>query len=226
MTSSSNTPTNRSSPLYTLLVVLYATALVVSNVIAGKLWDPRVGFIFTAGELLFPIVYIIGDVVPEVYGLKIARRTIWIGFAANLFAVFFFYVCLWLPYPDFWQNQSAYEIVLGFTPRLLVASFVGYLAGSNVNAWTLVLIKKFTGTNHLWMRTIGSTIVGEAVDSILFTTIAFFGIVPNNVLAIMIFSQWTFKTVYETLATPITYWVVRRVKLYEGVVDAEYVPEV
>lgn len=205
------------SMILVVLTVLYSIALVVSNIIAGKLWDPAIGLIFTAGELLFPIVYIIGDVVPEVYGLKVARKIIWIGFIANLFAVFFFFVCLALPAPSFWTNQDAFNIVLGFTPRLLLASFCGFLVGSNVNAWTLVAIKKLTGTKWLWVRTIGSTVVGEAVDSILFTTIAFLGVVPNDVLGLMIFSQWAFKTSYETLATPLTYWVIDRVKRIEHI---------
>lgn len=209
-------PSRNVSLVLVLLTVLYATALVVSNIIAGKLWDPGIGLIFTAGELLFPIVYIIGDVVPEVYGLKVARRLIFVGFAANLFAVMFFAITLALPFPGFWTNQSAFEIVLGFTPRLLIASLIAYFVGSNVNAWTLVVIKKLTNSRFLWMRTIGSTIVGQAVDSLLFTTIAFAGLVPQDVLLVMIFSQWSFKTLYEILATPLTYFVINRVKKIES----------
>jgi len=207
----------RDSTILPLLTVLYAVALVVSNIVAGKLWDPQIGLIFTAGELLFPLVYIIGDVVPEVYGLKVARKIIWIGFLSNLFAVGYFFIALALPYPPFWQNQEAFQIVLGFTPRLLLASFVAYLAGSNVNAWVLVIIKKKTGPKLLWVRTITSTIFGEGVDSILFTTIAFWGVVPTDVLYVMIGSQWAFKTLYEILVTPFTYLAVNYVKKVEGI---------
>jgi len=207
----------RDNTVMLFLTALYAVALVVSNIVAGKLWDPKIGLIFTAGELLFPIVYIIGDVVPEVYGLKVARKIIWIGFAMNLIAVGYYFIMLALPYPDFWEGQPAYQVVLGFAPRLLVASFCGYLVGSNVNAWVLVQIKKWTGPKLLWVRTIVSTIFGEGVDSLLFTTIAFWGVVPMDVMWLMVVSQWLFKTTYETLATPITYVVINWIKRLEGI---------
>jgi len=198
------------------LTVLFCTALTVSNIIAGKLFDVY-GVTLTAGVVLFPIVYIIGDVVPEVYGLQIARRVIWLGFLANAFAVLFFYICLVLPYPAFWQGQDAFQTVLGFTPRLLLASFVGYIVGTNANAWVLVLVKKLTSGRFLWARTISSTIVGEGIDSLLFMSIAFLGVVPTEILPGMIMAQWLFKTGYEIAATPLTYIVVGWVKHQEAV---------
>ena len=203
--------------VFSTLAVLFAVALVVSNIIANKLWAAPFNLVLPTAVFLFPIVYIIGDVVPEVYGLAAARRMIWLGFAANAFAVVFFFICLKLPYPVFWEGQSAFETVLGSTPRLLLASFAGYLVGTNANAAVLVLIKKLTGGKYLWMRTIGSTIVGETLDSMLFITIAFFGAMPVNVLIGMVFAQAAFKTIYEALATPLTYAVVAWVKRLEGV---------
>ncbi len=208
----------RTSFLLVVLTVLFSTALIVSNIIAGKLWNVGfLGMILPSGALLFPIVYIIGDVIPEVYGLRLARRTIFLGFAANLFAVVFFFITLGVPFPGFWQGQAAFETVLGFTPRLLIASFTAFLIGSNVNAWIMVFMKKTFGMKFLWTRTITSTIVGEGIDSAIFVTIAFIGVMPGDVLLTTILSQWLFKTAYETLATPITYWVVNKVKRAEGV---------
>lgn len=205
------------SILLVVLVAVFTTSLIVSNIVAGKLWAAPFGIVLTAGVFLFPIVYIIGDVVPECYGLATARKMIWIGFAMNLYAVIFFWLTLKAAFPPFWTGQDAFVTVLGFTPRLLVASFVGYIVGTNANAWTLVQIKKLTQGKWLWMRTIGSTIVGETLDSILFITIAFWGILPAAALPSMIFYQATFKTLYEIIATPITYLVVAKVKQYEVV---------
>ncbi len=202
--------------LFTVLTALFCVALLVSNIIAGKLWAAPGGPVLPVAVWLFPIVYILGDVIPEVYGLKAARQVIALGFCLNVMAVLFFYLCLALPAPDFWKNQQAFETVLGFTPRLLVASFVGYLVGTNANAWTLVLIKRGTGGKWLWMRTIGSTIVGETLDSALFITIAFWGTVPGGTIPIMILWQASFKIIYEAIATPLTYVVVNWVRRIEG----------
>lgn len=208
------------SSLLVVLAVFACTSLVVSNIVAGKLWQTPFGVVLTAAEWLFPVVYIIGDVIPEVYGLATARRIIWLGFAANLFTVVVFLVALWLPYPDFWTSQAAYETVLGFTPRLLVASFVAYLVGSNANAWVMVRMKKLTNGRWLWTRTITSTLVGQGLDSLLFVTIAFYGIMPDDVLIWSIIAQLTFKVVYEILATPFTYWIVGTIQMYERETDA------
>ena len=202
-----------------ILAALFSVALVVSNLIAGKLWAAPFGIVLPAAVWLFPIVYLIGDVVPEVYGLSVARRVIWLGFGLNAFAILFFFICLRLPSAGFWTGQSSFEFVLGFAPRLLIASFVGYLVGTNVNAWVLVTVKRLTKSRWLWTRTISSTICGEAVDSALFISIAFVGVVPSDQLRSMIFWQATFKIVYEILATPLTYWVVAQLKKKEGLVD-------
>jgi uncharacterized integral membrane protein (TIGR00697 family) len=199
-----------------VLATAYCVALVVSNIIAGKLYQGPGGVVLPAAIWLFPIVYIIGDVIPEVYGLATARRIILLGFATNLAAVGFFALTLALPAPDFWDGQAAFSTVLGLTPRLLLASFVAYLVGSHANAWVLVLIKRWTGGRWLWMRTIGSTIVGQTLDSGCFITIAFLGVVPPGVLPGMIVAQSAFKTAYEALATPLTYAAIGMVRRAEA----------
>jgi queuosine precursor transporter len=202
--------------LLVTLSALFCTCLIISNIIAGKLW--QIGPItFTAGIMLFPIVYILGDIIPECYGLATSRRVIFLGFAMNVFAVIFFSLTLVVHAPDFWKNQDAFVAVLGFTPRLLIASFCGYLVGTNANAWVLVQVKKLTNGKWLWIRTISSTLVGETLDSILFYTIAFYGIIPTALLPQMVLTQAAFKSLYEALATPVTYLVVGYVKRYEGI---------
>ncbi len=205
------------SELFLIVSVMYCTALIVSNIAAGKLFSGPLGIALPASVWLFPVVYIIGDIVPEVYGLKTARRLIWLGFAANLCAVAFFELALLLPYPAFFAHQAAFETVLGFTPRLLAASFSAYLLGSHVNAWTLVTIKRLTHERWLWMRTIGSTIAGEGLDSLIFILLAFWGVVPAPALPAMILAQALFKILYEAAATPLTYWLVAWFKRREGV---------
>lgn len=201
---------------FVVLTMFYCVALVVSNVIAGKLWAAPFGLVLTTGVWLFPIVYIIGDVVPEVYGLARARQVILLGFAANLFAVCFFLLCIALPAPGFFANQSAFEIVLGFTPRLLFASFCGYLVGTNANALVMVRMKRWTSGRYLWTRTIGSTVVGESLDSLIFVSIAFWGVIAPEAVLTTIVSMAIFKIAYEIAATPLTYAIVSAFKKYEG----------
>lgn len=205
---------------FTLLALacVFCTCLIVANIIAGKLWaTPIIGITLTCGVFVFPIVYIIGDVVPEVYGYPTARKVIMLGFVANLIAVLFFLLTISAPFPGFWNGQEAFKTVLGFTPRLLLASFCGYLVGTNANAWVLVQLKRITKAKYLWIRTITSTIVGEGLDSIIFMTLAFYGVVPTPLLPGMILAQTAFKTLYEILATPITYLVIGYVKRLEGI---------
>ncbi len=207
------------------LVALFVTSLVISNIIAAKLvaFGP---WVLPAAVILFPIVYIIGDVLTEVYGYARARRVIWLGFAANLFAVAMIWLGGRLPAAPFWtlgvydspqQAQQAYDALLGFTPRLLVASFIAYLVGEFLNAYVLAKLKLRTRGRFLWLRTIGSTIIGEGADSFVFLTLAFWGVIPTPGLVRLILSHWWFKVIYEALATPLTYWVVNQLKRVEGV---------
>jgi uncharacterized integral membrane protein (TIGR00697 family) len=204
---------------------LFVTCLIISNIIAVKLINIG-GLILPAAVVLFPITYIIGDVLTEVYGYGRARQVIWMGFFCNLIAVLAFWIAGLLPAASFWnagtygspdEAMRAYRAILGFTPRLLVASFIAYLAGEFLNSLVLAKIKIRTGGRFLWIRTIGSTIVGQAADSTIFITIAFVGIISGHDLAITILSQWLFKVSYETAATPLTYLVVNSLKRAEGV---------
>lgn len=198
-----------------LLVVLagfFCVSLVVSNIIAGKLFLAPFGIILPAAVFLFPVVYIIGDVIPEIYGFNTAKKIILLGFVVNILSVAMFMLTISLPYPEFWKGQSSFVEVFVITPRILIASMFAYLIGTNVNAYTLVFIKKITNEKFLWIRTIGSTIIGESLDSILFITIAFLNIIPNNQIIPMIIAQASFKIIYEILATPLTYLVVGYIK--------------
>jgi uncharacterized integral membrane protein (TIGR00697 family) len=208
-----------------VVTALFVTTLIVSNIIAVKLisvWS----LVLPAAVILFPIAYIIGDILTEVYGFARARQAIWIGFFCNLIAVLAIWLAGTLAPPPFWSigvfespqtAQQAYDAVLGFAPRLLLASFLAYLAGEFLNSIILAKLKVRTEGRYLWVRTIGSTIVGQGVDSLFFITIAFWDVFPPYALGQAILSQWLFKVTFETLATPITYWVVNTLKRSEGV---------
>lgn len=209
---------------YPLVVAASASALVVSNIIAVKLVD-LFGLTLPAAVILFPVVYILGDVLTEVYGYARARQAIWIGFGCNLLAVAAIWAAGWLPASDFWSAQVyagpeeaglAYQAILGFTPRLLLASFLAYLAGEFLNAFVLAKLKLATQGRWLWVRTIGSTLVGQGADSAIFISAAFAGLLPGPALAGAILSQWLVKSGYEALATPLTYLVVDGLKRAEG----------
>jgi queuosine precursor transporter len=198
-----------------LLVItgLFVMALVVSNIIAVKLvgvWDR----VFDAGTLLFPLTYLIGDVLTEVYGYRQARIVIWIGFLANLIAVGAIQIAIHLPPADFWEeNQAAYETVLGTTWRLFLGSLAAYLVGEFTNSFILAKLKVATEGRWLWTRTISSTIVGQGLDSAIFSLIAFAGTgVP---LANQIITIWVIKVAWETAATPLTYVTVDFLKRRE-----------
>jgi uncharacterized integral membrane protein (TIGR00697 family) len=201
--------------IFVFFVALFCVSLVVSNIIAGKLYAAPFGLVLPSAVWLFPMVYILSDIIPEVYGLFMTRKVIWMGFILNAFAVLFFTLTLSLPHPEFWQHQEAYTTVLGFTPRLLIASLIAYLVGTHANAWVLVKVKLLTNGKFLWMRTISSTIVGETLDSTLFIVVAFWGIVPFVALPSMILAQTSFKILYEIIATPLTYLAVNFVKKVE-----------
>lgn len=205
--------------------MVFVTTLLVSNIIAVKLIS-IFDLILPAGVILFPITYIIGDVLTEVYGYGKARRVIWLGFACNLLMVAAIWIAGLLPPVPFWnagvyessgEAQKAYKAILGFTPRLLTASFLAYLVGEFLNSFVLAKLKIRTKGRYLWLRTIGSTIIGQGADSAIFISVAFWGIIPSGSIAMTIISQWLVKVAYETLATPLTYIVVNRLKLAEEI---------
>ena len=209
------------SPLFLLIACLFVTCLLISNIIAGKI-TVILGLTLPAAVILFPITYIFGDILTEVYGYSRARLIIWSGFLANAFMAFVFMITLSLPYPNFWTNQSAFQIVLGFTPRLVAASLIAYLLGEFSNSWVMSKLKLLCQGRHLWIRTIGSTLVGEAFDTLLFITLAFVGIFPTSVLAGMLLGQYLWKVGYEIAATPLTYLVVGWLKRQEGIDTFDY----
>jgi hypothetical protein len=219
------TATRPSFRWYPLVTAIFVTTLIVSNIIAVKLVQLG-SLILPAAVILFPVAYIFGDILTEVYGYARARQAIWIGFFCNLLAVIAFWVAGLLPAAPFWTAgifeapdtaQQAYQAILGFTPRLLLASFIAYLIGEFLNSFVLAKLKVRTAGRFLWLRTIASTLVGQAADSAVFLTIAFWGILPLAGLQQAILSQWLFKVAYETLATPLTYLVVNWLKRSEGV---------
>ena len=211
------------------VTAIFVTCLLVSNVTAVKIAAfgpfPLLGsFSLPAAVIIFPVSYIFGDVLTEVYGYAKARQAIWIGFGCNLLMVAAVWAGGLLPAAPFWTAgydspqaaQRAYDAILGFTPRLLLASFIAYLAGEFLNSFVLARLKVATSGRWLWLRTISSTLIGQLADSGLFITIAFSRAVPPEGLAGLIISQWLFKSAYETLATPLTYVAVNFLKRADG----------
>jgi len=199
-----------------VVVALFVTCLIVSNIIAVKLIEIH-GFVLTAANVIFPVSYIIGDVLTEVYGYALARRVIWLGFLCNLLAVLAIWIGGMLPGAEVWQGEEAWNVILGSTPRILAASFAAYLVGEFVNSYVLARMKVATKGRHLWTRTIGSTVAGQFADTLIFMTVAFLGVIPFGVLANAAGTEWVSKVGFEALATPFTYFVVGYLKRTEGV---------
>ena len=212
----------RAFRLADFMMAAFVTVLLLSNVIgAGKvamLDLPVLGpWPFGAGILFFPVSYVIGDVLTEVYGFAQARRCIWAGFAALVFMAFMAFVVVALPPAPGWTGQAAYEAVFGQVPRIVLASIVAFWAGEFANSYVLARMKLWTQGRHLWTRTIGSTVVGQGIDSLIFYPLAFAGLWDGQTLLIVILTQWALKTGWEALLTPVTYAVVRHLKRVEGV---------
>lgn len=209
-----------------VLVGLFVTTLIISNIIAVKLVEVS-DRVFDAGNILFPLGYLIGDVLTEVYGFRVARRVIWLGFACNLVAVGAIQVAIHLPSAGFWaENQHAFETALGTTWRIFLASLIAYLVGEFANSTVLAKLKVATEGRYLWVRTISSTIVGQGLDTALFVTIAFAG--TGAPLLETILTTWTIKVAWEVVATPITYGVVGYLKRADAIdvydVDTDFNP--
>ncbi len=217
---------------YDFAMAAFVAILICSNLIgAAKLvqfFEPMslgpLDFgIFGAGILFFPLSYVLGDVLTEVYGYARARRVVWAGFAAVLFMAFMSWVVVAMPPAPGWGGQAAYEEVFGLTPRIVFASIIAFWAGELSNAYVMARMKVWSGGKHLYQRTIGSTIVGQGVDSLLFYPIAFLGVwTPSQVLTVLI-TNYLLKVLWEALLTPVTYRVVGALKKAEGVdvYDAE-----
>ena len=196
--------------LYAVLTGIFTACLIVSNIIAGKTFD-FYSFTLPCGVIIFPVIYIVNDVLAEVYGYEKARCVILLGFFMNLIAVICYNITIWLPAPVFFENSEAFGIVLGSTARLLVASFVAYLVGSLVNAKLMTYLKGWD-EEKLFFRCIVSTLFGEGLDALIFITIGFFGTMPTDALLMMIVVQTLFKTVYEMIVYPLTRYVIGSVK--------------
>lgn len=209
------------TPLFLFLTSIFISSLIVSNIIAVKLINLW-GVTLPAAIVVFPVTYIFGDILTEVYGYSHARLVIWLGFFANLLVVLFIKVGEVLPSAEVWSNQQAYGAILGYTPRILLASFTAYLVGEFTNSYVLSKLKIATRGRWLWTRTIGSTLVGQLIDSSIFITLAFAGLVPPTIIVKIVVGQWLFKTGYEALATPVTYLIVGILKRREGVDTYDY----
>lgn len=201
---------------FLIVVSVFIACLISANITAVKLVELG-GFILPAAVLIFPISYIVGDVLTEVYGLRLARQAIWLGFLCNVIVVASTWLAGILPPASFWDGQEAYERILGSVPRILVASLIAYLIGEFANASVLAKMKVVTKGRWLWTRTIGSTLVGQGFDSAIFITIAFIGTIPPVGLFSAIITQWLVKSLYEVIATPLTYVVVNYLKRAEGI---------
>jgi uncharacterized integral membrane protein (TIGR00697 family) len=197
-----------------IITAVFITCLITANTIAVKVINLGI-FILPAAIFVFPVSYIFGDVLTEVYGYRTARRVIWLGFGCNLIFVFFAWIGQILPAADFWQAQGAYETILGFAPRLLAASLCGYLVGEFANSFVMARMKILTQGRWLWSRTIGSTVVGEGLDTAIFITLAYIG--TGSPIGTMIWHHWLFKTGIEVIATPATYAIVNWLKRSEGI---------
>ena len=199
------------------IATVFCTVLVISNIAAIKpVALPGLPFVLMdGGNVLFPISYIFGDILVEVYGYAQARRIIWLWFVLNLFAAATFVLVASLPAAPGWELQAAFTAILRQTPRVVLGSMAAFWCGSFLNAWIMAKMKVWMQGRHLWMRTIGSTIAGEGVDSLLFTAIAFGGVWPLGLVARVSFWNFVLKTGYEVVATPLTYFLIGRLKRAE-----------
>jgi uncharacterized integral membrane protein (TIGR00697 family) len=207
---------NTVTPLYMLLGAIFTSCLLISNIVANKLiqfgpWS------LTSAVIIFPLSYILGDVITEVYGFKAARRVMWLGFAMNALMVLLFTLISILPVPVWFEHNAAYATVLGNTPRLFAASMLAYILGSWINAVTLSKLKVKTNGRFFGLRAVASTLFGETIDSLIFVPVAFIGKMPFDQLLIMMGLQIAFKTTYEIVILPVTHYVVKKIKKVEGI---------
>lgn len=205
---------------YDFVMAAFVGVLILSNLIgAGKIGHLEIGHLwsidFGAGVLFFPISYILGDVLTEVYGFAHARRCVWAGFAAMIFMSFMAYTVVHIPPAPGWDDQNSYETVFGQTPRIVLASMLAFWAGEIANAYVLAKMKIATRGKFLWTRTIGSTVVGQGVDSLIFYPLAFYAVWDNNLLVTVMITNYLMKVGWEVVLTPLTYKIVRVLKMHE-----------
>ncbi len=212
-------PVYVSTRAYDVVVVMFVSFLLISNIAATKLIGIDLGFIeliFDGGAILFPLTYLLGDVLAEIYGFARAKRAIFLGFAASILASVAFFLVQLAPAGPGYENQEAFEAVLGFVPRIVLASLSGYIIGQFLNAWVLTVIRERWGEKHLWARLLGSTVVGEAADTVIFCTVAFAGIVTGAELLNYIVVGYIYKVGVELVLLPVTYRVIAWVRRFEN----------
>jgi len=212
---------------FVVIAAIFVTCLITANIIAVKPISLGLRLLgqpvsVPAAIVIFPLSYIFGDILTEVYGYRLARRVIWLGFFCNLIAVIAIWLGRLLPPASVWGGQEAYESILGYTPQILSASFLAYLVGEFSNSFVLAKMKILTKGHWLWTRTIGSTLVGQGLDAAVFITLAYAGRFGFSFIAITILTHWLLKTGYETVATPFTYAVVNFLKKKEAIDTFDY----
>jgi uncharacterized integral membrane protein (TIGR00697 family) len=199
--------------LFAILTALTSTVLIVSNLSSTKMFDFfGTGLVWDGGAILFPVSYVLGDIVTEIFGFKIAKRVIWTAFAMNLVAVLALFIVQLLPPGPGWGNQVAYETIIGFMPRIVAGSLIAFVAGQILNAYVFVKIKEITKGKHLWQRAIGSSLVGDLVDTVIFTTIAFIGTISTPQFVGLLIIAYISKIIGETILLPVTYGAVKLCK--------------
>lgn len=201
---------------YDLIMAVFVTVLLCSNLIGVSKVVTVAGFTFGGGNLFFPISYLFGDILTEVYGYARSRRVVWAGFCALIFSAVMTWIVINLPPADGYTGQQAIEQVFGSTPRIVMASMIAYFAGEFTNSFVLAKMKIITSGKHLWMRTIGSTVCGEAVDTTIFYPLAFLGVWNTDLLITVAVTNYILKVMWEVLATPVTYRVVAAIKRAES----------
>jgi uncharacterized integral membrane protein (TIGR00697 family) len=206
----------RSYRYYDLVMAAFVTVLLCANLIGASKVARLGGLTFGAGVLFFPLSYVFGDVLTEVYGYARARKVVWAGFGAVGFASFMSWVVLAFPPAPGWPHQAAFQAVFGNTPRIVLASLVAYFCGEFANSYVLARLKVRTEGRFLWLRTIGSTIVGEGVDSLLFYPLAFAGVWADELVVTVMLTNYLFKVAWETAITPVTYRIVGFLKRAEA----------
>lgn len=206
---------------YDLMMAAFVTVLICSNIIGpAKLATATLfgkEFIYGAGVLFFPLSYVFGDVLTEVYGYARARKVIWVGFVGVFFASLMSYIIVKLPAAPGWEGQEAYVLIFGQVPRIVLASLLAFMAGEMINAYVMAKMKIWTQGKYLWTRTIGSTILGQGSDSLIFYPVAFYGIWENNILITVMLSNYLIKVGWEAILTPVTYKIVNFLKRVENV---------
>jgi uncharacterized integral membrane protein (TIGR00697 family) len=208
-------PARRTYRYYDFVMAAFVTVLLCANLIGASKVATLGGFTFGAGVLFFPISYVFGDILTEVYGYARARKVVWAGFSAMIFASFMSWAVLAFPPAPGWPHQAAFDTVFGGTPRIVFASLVAYFCGEFCNSFVLAKLKVRTEGRFLWLRTIGSTIVGEGVDSLIFYPLAFLGVWSNELVVKVLLGNYALKVLWETVMTPVTYQIVNFLKRAE-----------